>query len=339
MSLKNLYLICFSIVSFASVNAQTKYAKIVVYQIENITEKTEEEYKIYADDNLTTSLKNNHFEEFYMPEGHFILRINDKNPATQSVECSKNKIYYFRIYRDLNLPTKPITINSIDSITAKNEMNKLEKKEKPHYKNSSGSNMIHQNAIGLLMERVTGFSQVGVLRTITGTEETLSFAGEGAIGFSYSHEFADNYGFLIELQDRFSSIFLDGRNSTVVFNTGMLSASPYFAIPVDLPIAQKFKIGVGLDYNFNPSLSYYYSEKMMNSFNDVWNYNNALGYHILFFIETKVGKKLRIHTGFKYSDVQYSFASSKTQQPSNDNLRKPRGNSIAVSLGLEYCFR
>jgi len=330
-----MYLISFSILSIACVNAQTRYSKIVVYRIENIIDKTEEEYKIFADDNLTTSLKNNHSGEFYMPEGRFILRVNDENPATQTVECSKGNIYYFRIYRNLNLPTKPITINLVDSITAKNEMKKTKKKD---YKKSSSTDMIHQNAIGLVLEPVTGFNKVGVLGTTAGTEKMLSFGGEGAIGLSYSHELTENYGYLIELQDRFGSIFLDEKSSTVDFNTGMLSASPYFAIPVDLPIAQKLKLGLGLDYYFNPSLSYSYSEKMVNSFNDVLNYNNALGYHILFFIETKVGKNLRIHTGLKYSDVQYSFASSKTHQPADNNLINPHGNSLAVSLGLEYCF-
>ena len=336
MSFKKLYLICFSILSIASINAQTRYAKIVVYQNENVIEKPEEEYKIFADDNLTTSLKNNHFEEFYMPVGRFKLRVNDENPATQTVECSKSNIYYFKIYRNLSILNKPIVIVYVDSITAKNEIKLI---KKSITRQTAISKMGHQNAIGLVLEPVMGFNKVGVLRTTAGTEERLSFGGEGAIGLSYSHEFTENYGCLIELQDRFSSIFLDDKNSTADFNTGMLSASPYLAIPVNFKkIAQKFKLGVGLDYYFNPSLSYYYSEKMVNSFNDVWNYNNALGYHILFFIETKVGKNLRIHTGLKYSDVQYSFASSKTQQPSDDSLRKPRGNSIAVSFGLEYCF-
>ncbi|MDP4239826.1 MAG: hypothetical protein Q8904_10205 [Bacteroidota bacterium] len=335
MSLKKMYLIFFTILSIASVNAQTRYAKIVVYRIENIREKTEEGYKIFTDDNLTANLTNNHFEEFFMPEGRFRLRVNTENPATQIVECSKGSTYYFKIYRNLNLPTKPITINSVDSITAKNEIKQM---KRTHYKHTVGSNMIYQDAIGLVLEPVTGFNKVGVLKTTDGAEGRLSFGGEGAIGLSYSHELTENYGYLIELQDRFGSIFLDDKNSTVDFNTGMLSVSPYFVIPVDLKIAQKFKLGLGLDYYFNPTLTYYYSEKMVNGFNDVWNYNNALGYHILFFIETKVGKKLKVHTGLKYSDVQYSFASSKTHQPSDNNLRNPHGNSLAVSLGLEYCF-
>ena len=321
--------------SIASVNAQTRYAKIVVYRIEDTIEKTDEGYKIFTDGNLATSLRNNHFEELYMPEGRFRLRVNDENPATQTVECSEGNIYYFKIYRNLDLPTKPITIKSIDSITAKNEMKKIKKTQ---YKKSSTSHMIRQNGVGFVLETITGFNKVGILRTTAGVIETLSFGGVGAIGLSYSHEITDSYGYLIELEDRFGSIFLDDKSSTVDFNTGVLSASPYFAIPIALPIAQKIKLGVGLDYYFNPSLSYYYSERMVNSFNDVWNYNNALGYHILFFIETNVGKNLRIHTGLKYSDVEYSFASSKTRQPSDDNLKKTQGNSLAVSLGLEYFF-
>lgn len=337
MSLKKLYLICFSILSIASVNAQTKYAKIVVYRIESNTEKTEDQYKIFADDNLTTSLKNNSFEEFYMPEGRFILKVNIENSTSKTIECSKGETYYFKIYRNLNLSTKPITVNSVDSTTAMNEMTGIKKTKTKHYKKSSDSDLTQQNAIGLVFEPIKGFNQLAILNTKIGTTEILSFGGEGAVGLSYSHELTDNYGFLFELESRFSSIFLDN-DMAAEFNTGQLSVSPYYSIPIDLKIAQKFKIGLGLDYYFNPILSYYDSDKVLNGFNDEWIYKNVLGYHFLFYIETKLTEKLRVHSGLKYSDVQYTFKSSKTHQPTDVNLKNPRGNSLAVSLGLEYYF-
>jgi len=323
--------------SIIMANAQTKYAKIVIYRIENNTEKTEDSYKIFADDNLTTYLKNNSFEEFYMPEGRFTLRVNIEDSTSKTFECSKGETYYFKIYRNLNLPTKTITVNSVDSTTAINEMNGIKKTKTKHYKKSSDSNMTQQNAIGLVLEPIKGFSPLAILNTTIGTTEILSFGGEGAVGLSYSHELSESYGFLFELKSRFSSIFL-GSDNAADFSTGQFSFSPYYSIPIELKIAQKFKFGLGLDYYFNPTLSYYDSDKVLNGFNDEWIYKNALGYHFLFYIETKVTEKLRVHTGLKYSDVQYTFKSSKTHQPTDGNLKSPRGNSLAVSLGLEYCF-
>lgn len=333
MHLKKLYLICISIISLAGLNAQSKYAKIVVYRNENVTSKEVEEYKIYVDDNLTTSLKNYSTEEFYMPEGSFTLRVNDENPAIQTVNCIKGNSYYFKIYRNLNLSNKTMAIVSVDSITAKNEMKYVKKNVT---RQRAVSNMDHQNAIGVVLEPVWGFNNVGMLSTTAGTEATLNFGGNGIVGLGYSREFNDNFGWSVELQDLFSTLTPQITNGSVGFNTGILSTTPYFKIPI-LRNKQNIKIGAGLDYHFNPVLNHD-TEKLVNGFKDEWIYNNALGYHILCFFETMVGKNLRVHAGLKYSDVQYTFASGKTYQPTTNNLKTIRGNSLAVSLGLEYCF-
>ena len=331
MSLKKFYLICICILSLAGMNAQTKYAKILVYRNENTNDKVVEEYKIYADDNLTTSLKNNCTEEFYMPEGSFTLRVNDENPTSLTVECSKNNTYYFKIYRDIILQNKSIVIMSVDSMTAKNEMKYV---KKPHTRQTIESNIEHSNALGVVFEPGRGFNKVGVLSTSAGTEAMLSFGGEGTIGLNYCREFNNHFGWLVELQDQFSSIFLDTSNSSVEFNTGIISTTPYFKIPI-LKHKQNIKIGAGLDYHFNPVLTYD-TEKLMNGFKDEWVYNNVLGYHILFYFETKLGKKLRGHTGLKYSDVQYSFASSKKESGTVSYTMLPL-ICFTVSIRLSMC--
>lgn len=333
MNLKKMYLICFSVLSIASINAQTKYAKIVIYRNENTIEKTEAEYKIFADDNLTTILKNNHFEEFYMPEGSFKLNVNDVLSTTIIVKCIRSNTYYFRINRDLKLQNNPITITAIDSTTAINEI----KFTKKTVVKKTDAHVAQQNRIGVFIEPGKGLNKVDVLTTTTGTEAMLSFGYEGSIGLSYSYLFSDNFGWSVELQDQFSSLTPSVNNASVMFNKGVISTTPFFTIPILKRIDQKIKIGAGVDYHFNPTLTIE-TEKITNGFNDEWKYNSALGYHIIAFFEMKLGKNLRGHTGLKYNDVRYTFASGKTFQPNTGDLKTPHGNSLAVSLGLEYCF-
>lgn len=334
MVFKKICLICFTFISISCVYAQNKFAKIVVYRIEDDIEKTDEKYKIFTDDNLTISLRNNHFGEFYMPEGRFNLRVNEENPTVRIVDCTKGNIYYFKIYRNIDIASQTVIISSVDSITAKNEMRSIGKTQ---YKKSTSSDLVRQNAIGLVIEPIRGLNHVAILNTTIGTTEFLSFGGNAAFGLSYSRDFSNNYGFLLELENRFSSIYLDS-DIAADFSTGQFSVSPYYSIPIDLKIAQKFKLGLGLDYYFNPLLSFYNSNKVQNSFNDEWIYKDALGYHFLLYFETQITEKLRIHTGLKYSDVKYTFESSRNRYPIDLNQINPRGNSIAVSLGLEYCF-
>jgi len=333
MHLKKLYLICIGMISLAGMNAQTKYAKIVVYRNEDVTTKAVEEYKIYVDDNLTTSLRNYSTDEFYMPEGSFRLRVNDESPATLTVKCSKGNNYYFKVYRNRSLPNKPLAIEAVDSVTAKTEMKYVKKSVT---RKTETSNMGYQNAIGIVLEPVWGFNNVGMLSTTTGTEAKLNFGGNGIVGIGYSREFSDNFGWSVELQDLFSSLTPQITNGSVDFNTGIISTTPYFKIPI-FKHKQNIKIGAGFDYHFSPTLTYD-TEKLVNGIKDEWTYNDALGYHIILFFETMVGKRLKVHTGLKYSDVNYTFSSGKKYNPTSDELKTIRGNSMAVSLGLEYCF-
>ena len=328
-----MYLIIISLLSIANLNAQTNYAKVIVYRNESNASKIEEDYKIYADDNLITSLKNNSSEEFYMPEGTFRLRVADKTPVIQSVKCSKGKTYYFKINRSLNLPDKPIAILYVDSITAKIEMTYV---KKSLARKTAKANMGFQNAIGVVIEPVWGFNNVGMLSTTAGTEAMLNFGGNGIIGIGYSREFSENFGWSVELQDLFSMLTPSVSNASVEFASGIVSTTPYFKIPI-FKGEQKIKIGAGLDYHFNPVITFD-TDKLLNGIKDEWTYNNVLGYHILFSFETMVGKNLRVHTGLKYNDVNYTFSSGKAYHPTSDNLKTIRGNSLGVSLGLEYCF-
>ena len=335
MNKMRFYFSCLSIIiCLVNLTAQTQYAKIVVYRNETINEKVEEEFKIFANENLTTSLKNYHFEEFYMPEGSFKLKANEIYPTVSKVDCYSGRTYYFRINRNFSLPDKPITIVGVDSITANNEIKYLRT-------NFVRKNRVidpeRKNGIGFEIEPGVGFEKVGLLGTTDGTLVMHSFGGGAAFGLTYSHKFNDYFGWSAELQKQFSILNPALTNASVTFNQGVLSATPYFTIPVTIRNEQQIKIGGGIDYRFGCVLNIE-TKKLLNGFDDNWTYKNTCGFHLITFYEGMLGSNLRGHVGFKYSDVRYTFVSGETYRPTDPKLKTPGGDSLSVSLGLEYCF-
>ena len=74
--------------------SQEKYARIVVYRNEISKITSNEGYKIFADENLTTILNNYSFEEFYMPSGTFKLKANEIFPTTCVVNSLAGKTFF-----------------------------------------------------------------------------------------------------------------------------------------------------------------------------------------------------------------------------------------------------
>jgi len=334
MNLKKLYLVVISIMSLASLNAQSKYAKIVVYRNENTTVKVEEDYKIFADDNLTTSLKNYHFEEFYMPRGSFKLKVNEIFSSISKVECESGQTYYYRINRNFSLPDKPITIVAVDSVTAKNDLKYL---RSYFVRKPNDINIARRNGIGINLEPGVGFERVQLMGTTVGTAVMHSFGGGASFGLNYSYKFSDYFGWSAELSHQLSILTPHLTNADVTFDQSILSTTPYITFPVIKRNEQKIKIGGGIDYHFSPVLIIE-TEKVSNGFNDKWTYSNAFGYHFILFYEAMIGPNIRGHVGFKYSDVQYSYINGEKYQPTDGQLKTPRGNSLFFSLGAEYCF-
>lgn len=334
MNLKKFYFIYFSIISLCNLNAQTQYAKIVVYRNEIVNEKVEEEYKVFANDNLTTSLKNYRFEEFYMPEGKFNLKVNEIYSTVSKVECTLEHTYYFRINRNFSLPDKPITIVAVDSITATNELKYL----KSYF--SARQNLVNidrRNGIGFMIEPGVGFESIGLINTTVGTQVMHSFGGGASFGLSYSYKFSNYFGWSTELSKQLSILTPSVTNASVTFDQNIISTTPYFTIPVLKRNKQQIKIGGGIAYHFSPVLIIE-TEKLSNGFNDKWTYNNVFGYHLIAFYEGMIAPNLRGHVGLKFIDVSYSYIYGEKYQPSTPKLSTPSGTSLSASLGLEYCF-
>lgn len=334
MHLKKFYLICISILSVAGINAQAKYAKIVVYRNENSKDKSEEEYKIFANENLTTSLKNYNFEEFYMPDGSFKLKVNEIYATVRKVECVAGRTYYFRIYRNLSLQDKPITIDAIDSVTANNDLKFLKSSfvSKPKI-----AEVIQKNGIGIIIEPSIGLEKVEMITTTAGTAVMHSFGGGALFGVSYNRKVSEYFGWSAELSEQSSILTPHITNGDITFTQGVLSATPYLTIPLAKKDEQRIKLGGGVDYRFNPVLNIE-TEKIIGGINDKWTYGSVFGYHLIAFFEAKLGEYMRGHIGLKYNDARFSYLFGEKYQSYDPLLRNPHANSIGISLGVEYCF-
>lgn len=334
MNSRKLLLLLFIALYATSLMAQTRYAKIIVYRNENIKENTDEAYKIYADDNLTTSLKNYHFAEFFMQEGSFKLKVNEIYATVSKVNCVAGRTYYFRINRDVSLPDKSITIEARDSLTANNDLKYLRTRvvSKPKVVKTS-----RPNGIGFSIEPGVGFEKIGLINTTMGDQVMHSFGGGTALGLGYSYEVSEYFGLSAEISHQFSILTPRVTNADVTFNQGVFSATPYFLIPVAKRNDQQIKLGGGVDYRFNPVLDIE-TEKIIGGFNDKWTYNNTWGYHLIAFYEGMLSSSMRGHFGLEYNDARFAYIMGEKYMPLNPLLKNPHANSLSVSFGLDYCF-
>jgi len=334
MKLYQLILISFFLSSAISISAESKYSKIVIFRNEKNTENVEEEYKIYANDVLTTSLKNNHFEEFYMISGNFKLKVNKIYPTVYPVECSKSQTCYFRINRDLNLPGNPVIIEPVDSIAA-NEVLKHLKSDFAYQ--TKVIKLDRPNGFGLILDVGVGLDKVDVMNTTESTLVFLSFGGGAEFGLNYSYQFSNYFGCSMALSHQFNGLTPGVDNASVDFNRNVFSSTPYFIIPVIKRNSQGIKIGGGLDYYFNPNLNIK-TTKIINGFSDEWKYKNTFGYHLIANYTGMISENLRGYVGLKYSDVQYEFSSGRMYSASVWNLMTPNGSAMSMDMGFEYRF-
>lgn len=242
--------------------------------------------------------------------------------------------YFFKIYRNLTLPDKPITIVSVDSATANNDLKYLKSYfvSKPKI-----VKLKRPNGFGFSIEPGVGFEKTEMISTTVGTQVMHSFGGGVALGLGYSYKLSDYFGWSAELSHQFSVLTPRVTNADVTFTQGVLSTTPYFTIPVLKRNEQQIKIGGGIDYRFNPVLNIE-TEKLVDGYNDKWTYNNAWGYHLIAFYEGMLGSNLRGHVGFKYNDTRFSYIMGEKYQPLDPQLKTPHANSLSVAFGAEYCF-
>jgi hypothetical protein len=222
----------------------------------------------------------------------------------------------------------------VDSISANNELKYLKSYfvSKPKV-----SNETQRNGIGIIIEPSIGFEKVEMITTTVGTAVMHSFGGGALIGLSYSREVSDYFGWSAELSHQSSILTPHITNGDITFSQGVISATPYFAIPLTKNNEQRVKLGGGVDYRFNPVLNIE-TEKITGGINDKWTYGNAFGYHLIAFLEGKLGSYLRGHIGLKYNDARFSYLFGEKYQPSDPLLKNPHANSLGISVGLEYCF-
>ncbi len=335
MNLKRMSLICISIMSLANLYAQSKYAKIVVYRNEFSQDYAKESYKVYSNDVLTTTLWNFNFEEFYMSEGNFKLKVNEVYSTVYNVTCKAEKTYYFRINRDFSLPDKPILITKVDSISAVKELKNLRN-------NSKGNNktikLYRPNSAGLIIDVGVGLQSIPMLNTINHDLVSISFGGGANFGFGYIYEFNDYFGFESGITHQTSFLNMNLTNASISFDRNNITFSPFITIPVIKKNSQRIKLAGGLDYYFTSQLNMD-TEKLISGIKDLWSYSDTFGYHFKTAYEFMPNKDFRVSAGFEYRAVDYKFYWGEKYAPNvGTELSTPSGNGIFFCMAFNYCF-
>lgn len=331
---KKFILTALLLVYFACLISQEKYARIIVYRNEISKTVSNEGYKIFTDDNLTTILSNYSFEEFYMPAGSFKLKVNEIFPSISTVNSIAGNTLYFRISRNFNVPDNPITIVAVDSVLALNELKFL---KKVSITNKKIIKTKSYNGIGFSFEPGVGFEKIGLLGTTLGTQVMHSFGGGMLLGLNYNRSVNDYFGLSASLAYQFSMLTPNVTNADVKFTQGILSFSPFFLVPLNKKNGARIKLGGGTDYHFTPILNIE-TEEIINGFNDKWTYKNSFGYHLYTYFETMLSDNVRLHAGFKYNDARFRYIYGEKFMPTNPMLFHPHANALAVSIGFEHCF-
>jgi len=335
MHLKKLYLICIGMISLAGMNAQTKYAKIVVYRNELSQDYSKENYKIYTNDVLTTDLRNFNFEEFYMQEGNFKLKVNEIYSSVYNVTCKAGLTYYFKINRDFSLPDKPILITRVDSIAAVKEMKNLRNNSTGHAKIRK---LYRSNSVGLIFDVGLGLQSIPMMNTTNSDMVSISFGGGANFGLGYNYEFNDYFGMEFGISHQTSFLSMNITNASISFDRNNITFSPFITIPVTKRNSQRIKLGGGLDYYFTSQLDID-TEKLKNGFKDLWSYSNTFGYHFKTAYEFMPSTKFRVSTGLEYRVVDYKFYWGEKYGPTASNdLNSPNGSGLFFCIGFNYCF-
>lgn len=334
MKLKKYILTSLILMYFSCLLSQEKYARIVVYRNEISKTTSNEGYKIFADENLTTILNNYSFEEFYMPSGTFKLKVNEIFPTTCIVNSVAGKTFYYRINRNFDIPEKPVTIVLVDSAIAVNDLRLLKKVSVSSHKIIKKK---IENGVGFSIEPGVGFEKIGLIGTSLGTQVMHSFGGGVLFALKYSRYVNDFFGFTTSLSHQFSMLTPSVTNADVKFTQGVVSFSPFFLVPLIKKKEMRIKLGGGVDYRFNPILNIE-TEELTNGFNDKWTYKSTIGYHLYTYFVGKISENVKIHAGFKYNDARFRYIFGEKFIPGNEMLLHPHANSLGLSIGLEYCF-
>ncbi len=333
---KYVYLIVIlSTFSLKSFGTDADSCKIIFYRERNMNELLTS-FKIYANDTLITSLKNNSYFVFNCTPRKFAFSI-DRSMTTQILFTPQaGKTYYIQLILHVGLWSSTPELIKVDSTMAEKyiasgNMRKMERIRNPYFR--------PHNRIGLNFGFGPGFSNIAMFSTSNGTESKISFGGGMRWGLKYGYEMDKQFDISFEFNQQSSSLIPYLDNATVTFFRNFITFTPAFIISIKGGDKNRVKLGAGIDYYWGNELAIS-SEKIQNGFKEVFKYENKTGFHGSLNWEQNLNDNLITSIEVKYYVVDHNFKTTNgNHYPMQTSpFYMPKGDGLDFIFGFYYNF-
>lgn len=309
-----------------------KTSKIIFFRQYNFSGSAVD-YKLHLNDSLFR-IRNNSYSVYRCGTGDLQVSFVSSGKIKETrLKVEPNKTYYVQLGVNHGFwSAKPFVV-VVDSASAES----IIKDEKLKNMNNPAEWIRPKHRIGLNIDAGGGVNNIPVAQTTDGRDVNLTFGKQFLIGLRYANQFHKHFEYALDLSYENSSLSPNINNGKMNFKRTSVSATPFYILPIRDGYFMRLKFGAGLDYYIMPKLNIEMSNLM--GLSDTWRYDNALGYHIAAIFELLTGKNFSIDYGLKWTDVNYKFGTSIfANYPTSDELIKPKGGSICLTLGMYYHF-
>ena len=337
MGLKKLYIFIILIIVFSEFNvySQQNKSKIIVYREKNFYGSAIS-YKLYVNDSLLTSIKNNSFYEYECNHGSYTIRLENNENSMVQINVEQGKYYYFRLIINMGFWSSKPELILVDSSMANKRIINGGLKDLSNIKYNYAFKPL--NRIGISTNLGYGIENIPMFSTNTGDNSYISLGGGYGLGIQYGYLLYKNFEIELGFNYQFTSLIPYLKNVRTTSSRGFASITPLYIIPVKGGENMRLKIGVGYSYYWGVKL-HIEGSNLSTGFDDYWYYRNASGLNSCIYYNININDKWSLNAGFKYYYVKYSFKSGDNYIPSTDSdLNKPDGSGIDLLIGINYHF-
>lgn len=194
-----------------------------------------------------------------------------------------------------------------------------------------------KNRVGLGFQTGYGFQNTDMVSFDTGGYSTISFGGPTAMTLNLGREFSPHFDLSARIGYYISMLTPILKNADITFISSRISITPAYIIQIKDGSRMRVKVGAGMDLSWANELTIETAD-LLDGFNETWQYDRAIGYHINAKYEINATRKFMFSGGFQYDSMSYEFVSGSHYYPTKSELRSPDGQGISVVLGVNYCF-
>ena len=224
-------------------------SKIIFYREFNY-QASAVSYKIFANDQLITRIKNASYYIFNCEPGEYNLQLEKIKDSALNINVEENKTYYVRFGIRMGAWSALPELLLVDSVSAypvviNGSLRQLDEHNTPLIRPKS--------RIGINLGIGGGFENIPMIETTDGDDSKISFGGGIAIGLKFGREFSKHFDLAFDLYYQFSELRPVLENADVTFNRGVLSVTPSYIVSISDGETMRLKFGGGFNYYWSNS--------------------------------------------------------------------------------------